>query len=450
MQYYHGFRKDTVSAGVAIFLLFLALFAFSRLCQAEEASPTFTLESSIEYALKHSTQTLSSHENVAAAEANKKKQFAEFLPKLSANYTYTRLDEDKAYFPDFVITPQDQYQFVGTFSQPIFSGFSIITQYDISALGLDIATLLERETRQNLILEVKKAYFQLLQKEKLEKVARQAVIQLTAQADVSKNFYEVGMVPKNDFLQSEVKLANAEQDLVVEQNNVMLAKSRFNTLLRRPVDAPVFVEDVLAYSPFTQAYEDCVETAMERRTEMRIADLEVATAEKEVKLTRTDYYPSIDLKANYYKRGDDPELDGGEGILFEEEWDIVASASWTFWEWGKTRYGVKEKLSRLSQARLNRVQVEDNIRQEVKEAYLTVKAAENAILTVQKAVEQAKENFRMNEERYKEQVATSTDVLDAQTLLTQTQTKYFNALSAFNISKAGLNRAMGIEVLTEP
>jgi outer membrane protein TolC len=450
MRYYLGFRKDTGLVGISVLLLFLALLACARLCQAEDASSTFTLESSIEYALKHSTQMLSSQENVAAAEANKKKQFAEFLPKLSANYTYTRLDEDKAYFTDFVIAPQDQYQFVGTFTQPIFSGFSILTQYDISALGLDIATLLERETRRNLIFEVKKAYFQLLQKEKLEKVAQQAVVQLTAQAKVSKNFYEVGMVPKSDFLQSEVELANAEQDLVVEQNNVMLAKSRFNTLIGRPVDAPVTIEDVLAYEAFTQAYEECLETAIQQRTEMRIADLEVATAEKEVKLTKTDYYPSIDVKANYYKRGDDPELDGGEGILFEEEWDIVASASWTFWEWGKTRYGVKEKLSRLSQARLNRVQVEDNIRQEVKEAYLTVKAAENAILTVQKAVEQARENFRMNEERYKEQVATSTDVLDAQTLLTQTQTKYFNALSAFNISKGGLNRAMGIEVLTEP
>jgi len=307
MRYCLGFRKDTGSVGIAIFLL-LGLFACPRLCQAEEASSTFTLESSIEYALRHSPQMLSSQENVTAAEANKKKLFTEFLPKLSANYTYTRLDEDKVYFMDVVITPQDQYQFVGTLSQPIFSGFSIMTQYDISAIGLDIATLTERETRQKLVFEVKKAYFQLLQKQKLEGVARQAVIQLTAQAEVSKNFYEVGMVPKNDLLQSEVKLANAEQDLVVEQNNVMLAKSRFNTLLGRPVDAPVNVEDVLAYEPFAQAYEDCVQTAMEQRTEMQIADLEMATAEKEVKLTKTDYYPSIDLKANYYKRGDDPGL----------------------------------------------------------------------------------------------------------------------------------------------
>jgi len=85
----------------------------------------------------------------------------------------------------------------------------------------------------------------------------------------------------------------------------------------------------------------------------------------------------------------------------------------------------------------------------VKTAYLIVTAAEKNILTVQKAVEQALENFRMNQERYKEQVATSTEVLDAQTLLTKTQTNYFNTLSVFNISEAGLDRAMGLEVVTK-
>lgn len=450
MQHHSTFRKPARFVGIALCLFIWALLGYPWPSQAEEASSTFTVESSIEYALTHSTQMLATKEGVAAAEANKKKQFTEFLPKLSANYTYKRLDEQKKPFLDVVTTPQDLHQFTATVDQPIFSGFSKKTQYEISALGLDVARLLERETRLDLILKVKTAYFELLQKEKLEKVAQQAVTQLGAHAEVAKNFYEVGMIPRNDVLESEVELANANQDLVVAQHGVQLAKSRFNTLLRRPVDAPLTVEDVMGYQPFSRAYEDCVETALKQRPEMRIADLEVETAQREVKLTKTGYYPSVDLQANYYKRGDDPSLDGGEGIFFKEEWDAMAIASWTFWEWGKTRFGVNEKKSRLSQAQLNRIELEDNIRQGVKGAYLTVKAAEKNILTAEKAVEQAQENFRMNQERYKEQVATSTEVLDAQTLLTKTQTNYFNALSVFNMSEAGLERAMGLEVVAEP
>jgi outer membrane protein len=74
---------------------------------------------------------------------------------------------------------------------------------------------------------------------------------------------------------------------------------------------------------------------------------------------------------------------------------------------------------------------------------LRTQQAEQAIITVEKAIEQAKENFRINQERYKQQVATSTDVLDAQTLLSRTMTNYYNALYAFKIAKATLYRVMG-------
>ena len=432
---------------IALWFFVLPALSWPWACQAQEPAATFTIKSSIEYALKHSTQMLSSKEGVAAAEANKKKHFSEFLPKLSATYTYTRLDEEKRPYLSIVTRPQNLYTFMATLDQPVFSGFSKVTEYQISALGLDIQRLVQLQTRRDLILNVKKAYFELLQMEKLHRVAQQAATQLAAHAEVARNFYDVGMTPRNDLLKAQVELANAKQDLVVATNNVHLAKSRFNTLLRRPIDAPVSIEDVMTYEPFTNAYEDCVETALRQRAEIQLAALEAEKAGKDVKLTRKDYYPSIDLRANYYRRGDSEELDGGEGIYYTEEWDVTAIASWTLWEWGKTHYGVKQKLHRLTQATLNRTQIMDNIRQEVKEAYLKVKESENNILAVHKAVEQAQENFRMSEERYKEQVATSTEVLDAQTLLTKTETNYFNALSAFNISNAELDRATGVQFL---
>jgi outer membrane protein TolC len=108
---------------------------------------------------------------------------------------------------------------------------------------------------------------------------------------------------------------------------------------------------------------------------------------------------------------------------------------------------VKEKLHRLSQAQYRRTQILDNIELEVKTAFLRTKEGEENIITVEKAIEQAKENFRINQERFKEQVATTTDVLDAQTLLSDTLTNYFNALYTFKISNATLFRAMGQEVM---
>jgi outer membrane protein TolC len=74
---------------------------------------------------------------------------------------------------------------------------------------------------------------------------------------------------------------------------------------------------------------------------------------------------------------------------------------------------------------------------------LILQEAEKQIVVSQKVIEQAEENFRISEERYKERVATSTEVLEAQTLLTKAKSEYANALGDYNINLAKLQRAMG-------
>jgi outer membrane protein len=72
-----------------------------------------------------------------------------------------------------------------------------------------------------------------------------------------------------------------------------------------------------------------------------------------------------------------------------------------------------------------------------------MRESEKNIKTMELAIDQAEENFRINTEQYKEQIATQTDVLIAQTLLSRTRTNYYNALYDYEIAKAALYRAMG-------
>ena len=87
--------------------------------------------------------------------------------------------------------------------------------------------------------------------------------------------------------------------------------------------------------------------------------------------------------------------------------------------------------------------LEDSIRLEVKEEVLALKNAEDNIPTTRKAVEQAEENLRVNDERYKAQVTTITEVLDAQSLLTQARANYYRSLYNHNLAKARLQRTIG-------
>ena len=439
----------------SFFYLTIGFFALLPLVlNANDSTEQLSLKDTIQLAIDANLNLKQSREEVRAAEENRKASITQFFPTLSASYDYVHRNKEQTQEltglgpgPDFVVRPDDQYTFVTRFNQPIFRGFALFNQFKVADLGLDAAEYSEKVTRQDVILDAKNAFYSVLKAEKLMGVAQQRVTQIAAQKEVAENFYEVGMSPLNDLLEAQASLATARQDFIVTQNNLAIAKSQFNIVLRRPVNAPVKIQDVLDYTPFVYDFDYCLETAEQNRLEITVADLEVEIAEKEVNLAKKDYFPSVDLRGNYTRTGDDWKAKGGEGISDSSSWEVQAVAEWDFWQWGRTQFGVREKLHRYSQAQYRRSQIMDNIELEVKTSYLRTKESEKNIITVEKAIEQAKENFRINQERFKEQVATTTDVLDAQTLLSDTLRRYFEALYNFKISKATLFRSMGQEVM---
>jgi outer membrane protein TolC len=423
----------------------------------QDIDSIYTLDRTTQEALTANIGIRISAEQTQAALYRKKSQQTAFFPSFSASYSVTRNDKaDKITIPGGPENPQgleiplsheSVYNFSTTITQPIFMGMGILNQYKIAELGLNQARIQEAITRQDIISKAKVLYFNLLKAGKLSAVAEQSVTLLEAHRNVADNFYKVGMSPLNDLLKAEVELANARQDLVVAKNNYDIAASNLNIFLRRPVNALIEPKDTSDYSAFDIDLESCLSTAEKNRLEMRIADLDIELRKKELALTRKDYYPSVNLQGTYSRNGDNWNIDGINGNE-PDSWNVQAMATWTFWEWGKTYYGSTEKKHQISQSRLKKVQIQDRITFEIKQAYLKAKESEKKILTVEKAVAQAQESHRISEERYNEQMATSTDVLDAQTLLTQTRTKYYNALYDFEISKATLDRAMGLPLQT--
>ncbi|MCU0558626.1 MAG: TolC family protein [Desulfobacterales bacterium] len=438
--------------GIGFQIALLTVIAGTAIVFAQPSSPPLTLPDAVELALTANLGIKRSQEEINAAEAARNASRTGFLPSLGTSYTYLhRNDERTTRSPvtglATVALPQDQYTWNTSLRQPIFTGFKLLNEYRLSELGLDRAEVEAKLTRQDVILDAKNAYYTVLKTLKLLDVAEQQVTSIAAQRDVAENFYKVGLSPLNDLLQAQVQLANAVQRRTVAINDLEIARAQLNTVLRRPVNTPVALVDDAAHATYRPSLEECLEEAQKNRLEIRVANLDVDIAERQVKLTEKDYFPSVDLVGSYVRIGDDWQVDGGVGISDAAGWNIQATATWSLWEWGRTGYGRKEKLSRMAQSRYRRSELLDTINLQVKQAYLRTKEAEQNIATVEQAVEQAKENLRITEEQYKEQVATQTDVLVAQTLLTQTETNFTNALFDFKIAKAFLLRAIGQETL---
>lgn len=94
-------------------------------------------------------------------------------------------------------------------------------------------------------------------------------------------------------------------------------------------------------------------------------------------------------------------------------------------------------MERLSEA-------EDRVRIDVKNSLLDMDVSRKNITTAREALDQARENYRLVDLQYRQQMTTSTEVLDARVYLSQAQMNYYGALYGYMISQAHLDRAVGI------
>ena len=432
--------------------LFLSMMYASYRNEASASDRMLTLQESISIALDQSTAVRAADYGVSGADSARKAALTDFFPRIGTEYSYTRFDEDpfmKAPAGDFAPYPieykigkKNLYQWNTYLTQPLFTGGALVSSYQIAKLGVDIAHKGLDRARQDTVAAVKEAYFTILKAGKLKAVAMQAVEQVQSHVEVAQAFYEEEMIPRNDLLEAGVRSAQVKQDLIRAENGVAIAQAQFNTVLRRDVNEPAVLEDILAYQPEPFSLEVCQQEALERRPEMKEAALQLEQARKGVNVARSNYFPSVSAVANYQKMGDSGSLNGNP-YEDDETWTVAMVCRWELWEWGKRSYQVSARKALAVQAEEQHKQTGDTIALEVKEAFLNLQESEKNIFVARTAITQAEENFRLNKELYNEQMATTTEVLDAQTLLTQSQNNYYNALNDYHIAKARLERAMG-------
>jgi len=431
-------------------ILLLTLISSPAGVAAQDGKNYFTLERSIAQALDNSYKIKARAERIEQTNDIMKQSRADFLPKLGTSYSYTRLSEPPISRSStllgttipLVVGTQDNYQWTWFLRQPLFTGFALLSSYRLAELGIDQSALEMDLEKLDLVLRVKEAYFNILGADKAVEVAQTTVESLTQTVKVARSFFEVGMIPVNDVLKAEVELSNAEQSLVRAKNLAQTTRSSFNTVLVRPVNDPVEVEDILVFKPEVGEYDAYVKVALDNRPEIKILDVNLLQADQQIRLARSKYYPEIGLTYQYISQGDTAAVSGSP-YVDANTWQVMAVANWTFFEWGKTYYSSKEKESVKRQILETKSDVEDGIRLQVKQSVLDLDSSAKNIPTTQKGVESGEENLRVNAERYRAQVSTITDLLDAQTLLARARLDYYRALYDHNLAKARLDRALG-------
>ncbi len=309
-----------------------------------------------------------------------------------------------------------------------------------SRLGLKEKRLDTLRVRNLVALDFTHAYLDLLEAERLLVLAQKEVRRFESHLEETRAMYEEGLITKNDLLEAEVMLSDARQRLLSAENVRAMRESRINSLLARPLSEEVAPEEI-SVRPYTDMSLDAAyETALRLRPEFKALQARISAKREEVKALKARFYPDFYVSGGY-------DYQENRYMVYEGNWSLVAGIKVNLSSGGATRARLRRAVAELRKLGLEEEKLRDGIMLDVKKAYLQLRSAARKVEVTAGAVAQADENLRLQRLRYREGVATATDVIDAVVLAGKAETNYWRAVYDRMRAEAGLLYAVGEDIV---
>ena len=277
----------------------------------------------------------------------------------------------------------------------------------------------------------------------LQGVYHEAVDNLQGHLDNVQAQYNVGTKAKVDVLSSDVSLANAKTTALTADNAVAISESNLNNILGLPLETKLNLADhQLPFDTYNISLQEATDYAMKYRPEVLQAALAVQTAENNIDIADASNKPTVKVSGgNNWNDNTFPGIDANK-----RSWNIGASVTYSFYDGGATKAKVDQAKQALLVARETEQKTREAVQLEVKQAYLNIRSAAQKVEETQTVVDQARENYRIQNIRYQAGVGINLDVLDAQLSLNEAQVNHIQALYDYNVGIAKLEQVMGVDV----
>jgi len=407
--------------------------------------PLLTLDEALAIALQHSPLIRETEAIRDGAREEVRAARADLLPRASAQYGYSRL-EDEPYQRiggvPIVVGDDDVHRWDLSLSQPLFTGFAVTSRHEIAKIGVEIRELERQQQIVAVRQDLRVAWFEALLAARLNLVADANVTALSAHRDDAAGFLAQGLNARNDLLKAEASLANAIQERERARAASEVARSRLGWIMGREIEPGRTLEDFTAVTTRLLELQPLYDEARRNSPVLKSYRMGLDSLDHAITIAKSGYYPTIALTGKYERNGSDFGAETND-YSNDHNASVTLTARWDFFEWGKTGATVaKQRYSKQALTERQR-EAEEQIRLAVKQAWLDLQVAENSIAAAQQGREQAQENWRITNLQYRNQVITSTEVLDSRTLLSQAESNYYRALYGYRIAMARLEKALG-------
>lgn len=463
-------------------IIFVLIIGLHTIPSKAQSAQTLTLKMCREMALQNNYTLKNGMQNIALAENMLASYKANNYPKLSftSSYIYSTMRAEAVieggylptYSPDattgelipniagvdgdgnpifsqYAYMPdQDFLLEVGSFFtanlqlvQPIYMGGKISNATKLAAVGVRVAELDKQKNESEIILEVDKAYYTYMNvKEQLAAAQKyyKAVDEFFTQVS---NALKNGMATNNDLLKVQIKVNEAELLVRKAENGLRLARTNLcYTIGIDMTTQNIEIEDIAEKSLIINDKSLDITS----RPEYAMLQHQIEAKELQVKLTKSDYLPSISALASYgYSYG--LQLNGETLINGDNIGSFTGGVMVTIpiLNWGEGSRKVKAGQNEVEIARNQLSDLSQKMTLELMQAINAFDEACIEVALLETSLNQAEENMRQSCNNYTQGMETIANYLESQAMWQNAMSELTQAKSALRIAYVYYQKTAG-------
>ena len=321
----------------------------------------------------------------------------------------------------------------------LYQGGGKTATYDAAESAYRAISNQHEASLQDLILNVSQAYYRYLQSRHMEKTALQALERAEYFLEFAQARFDAGVVSRADILKAEVERSNAELSLIRARNTRLFTLGTLNVFLGREAHLPIEVQDDLEKTELkgSREFRSLHGRALKMRPEIRKAEAQIAAQKADIRLARSKIYPwiSADTGVDLFRSSLSSGIKGG--------WFAGVGLTFPVFNGYANQARIAQEKAALNVLDKQMQALKQEIGQEVWNAYLDLKEAEERISNTAVLLASAEENLALAEGEYREGVGSMMEVIDAETALVAAEESRIDALADFKIALAVIDRVVG-------
>jgi len=322
------------------------------------------------------------------------------------------LNRDLSFLERDVIPKWEQnYQIAA--KQPIYEGGRIRNEIKRSELEKEITELSLQRDKSDLKLWLIGKYLDLFNLYKKRDVYKQNIDEAKKRVQDIEKMKAEGIVTTNDVLRSNLLLTNYDLTHKEIENDIILVSQQLDIVLGMD-ETTILQPDSAFLTSYMElrAENDYVNRAYLQHPDLRIAQTNISLAKNALKIVNAGYLPSLSLEAGTGLTRPIPYLVPVEDLYFYS-WGVSLNLSYNISALFDKKHNTNAAKQQIQLQGLYQEQQKQSIRTEIKAAYLKHQEAEDRINALQESLSQSKENYRIEKNKYFNQMTILTDLLDA-------------------------------------